>query len=307
MKLRDILSPSFRDYRRPHTPLVVVATDSDFCRETVDSGVLTAEQMAHAAARYRLGKSKSGRCIFWMIDEAGKVRDGRIGNEWVSAMMEAREPVLLKECRTVHCLYGLHLVHTENNGHTESTDSAERVITNTNHTNSTNIKGRTDLTDLTESNTIDTRIKGHTESTERVITNTNNTNNTNIKGRTDLTDHTDNNTTDSRGKSVCIVDDERAAVILSELFPECLWMAAMYPLNMNVRQLEPLRGRHVVLYPHTDSTMSHYVCWLEIAETARQRLHMDVTCNRLLEDYATEEQKGREIDLVGFLTEHTEV
>ena len=98
-----------------------------------------------------------------------------------------------------------------------------------------------------------------------------------------------------------------AAVILSELFPECLWMAAMYPLNMNVRQLEPLRGRHVVLYPHTDSTMSHYVCWLEIAETARQRLHMDVTCNRLLEDYATEEQKGREIDLVGFLTEHPEV
>ena len=125
MKLREILSPSFRDYRRPHTPLVVVATDSDFCRETVDSGVLTAEQMAHAAARYRLGKSKSGRCIFWMIDEAGKVRDGRIGNEWVSAMMEAREPVLLKGCRTVHCLYGLHLVHTENNGHTESTESTE--------------------------------------------------------------------------------------------------------------------------------------------------------------------------------------
>ena len=249
MKLRDILSPSFRDYRRPHTPLVVVATDSDFCRETVDSGVLTAEQMAHAAARYRLGKSKSGRCIFWMIDEAGKVRDGRIGNEWVSAMMEAREPVLLRGCRTVHCLYGLHLVHTENNGHTESTENTERGVTNTNHTNSTN----------------------------------------NIS------------------KSVCIVDDERTAVILSELFPECLWMATMYPLNLNIRQLEPLRGRHVVLYPHTDSTMSHYVCWLEIAESARQHLHMDVTCNRLLEDYATEEQKKRKIDLVGFLTEHTEI
>ena len=293
MKLREILSPSFRDYRRPHTPLVVVATDSDFCRETVDSGVLTAEQMAHAAARYRLGKSKSGRCIFWMIDEAGKVRDGRIGNEWVSAMMEAREPVLLKGCRTVHCLYGLHLVHTENNGHTESTESTERGVTNTNHTNSTNIKGHTDLTDHTESNTIATRIKGpaeRAERAERVITNTNSTNNTN-----------------NISKSVCIVDDERAAVILSELFPECLWMAAMYPLNMNVRQLEPLRGRHVVLYPHTDSTMSHYVCWLEIAETARQRLHMDVTCNRLLEDYATEEQKKRKIDLVGFLTEHPEI
>ena len=200
MKLRDILSPSFRDYRRPHTPLVVVATDSDFCRETVDSGVLTAEQMAHAAARYRLGKSKSGRCIFWMIDEAGKVRDGRIGNEWVSAMMEAREPVLLKECRTVHCLYGLHLVHTENNGHTESTDSAERVITNTNHTNSTNIKGHTDLTDLTENITTATRIKGpaeRAESAERVITNTNHTNNTNIKGHTDSTESTERGVTNT--------------------------------------------------------------------------------------------------------------
>ena len=343
MKLRDILSPSFRDYRRPHTPLVVVATDSDFCRETVDSGVLTAEQMAHAAARYRLGKSKSGRCIFWMIDEAGKVRDGRIGNEWVSAMMEAREPVLLRGCRTEHCLYGLHLVHTDNNGHTESTESTERVITNTNLTNNTNKKGHTDLTDLTDNITTATRIKGlaeiaesaervitntnhtnstnikghtdSTESTERVITNTNSTNSTNIKGRTESADSAERvitntnhtNSTNNISKSVCIVDDERTAVILSELFPECLWMAAMYPLNMNVRQLEPLRGRHVVLYPHTDSTMSHYVCWLEIAETARQRLHMDVTCNRLLEDYATEEQKGREIDLVGFLTEHTEV
>lgn len=279
MKLREILSPSFRDYRRPHTPLVVVATDSDFCRETVDSGVLTAEQMAHAAARYRLGKSKSGRCIFWMIDEAGKVRDGRIGNEWVSAMMKAREPVLLRECRTVHCLYGLHLIHTDNNGHTEITENTERVITNTDHT------------DLTENITRGARVnKGpaeSTENTERGVTNTNNTNNI--------------------SKSVCIVDDERTAVILSELFPECLWMATMYPLNLNIRQLEPLRGRHVVLYPHTDSTMSHYVCWLEIAESARQHLHMDVTCNRLLEDYATEEQKKRKIDLVGFLTEHTEI
>ena len=35
--------------------------------------------MAHAAERYRLGKSKKGKPIFWMIDERGIVRDGRIG------------------------------------------------------------------------------------------------------------------------------------------------------------------------------------------------------------------------------------
>ena len=89
MRISEIMTPSFRELRqelglpRPAKAVVQVSADSDFCREVVARGWLTEEQMAHAAERYRLGRSKSGRCIFWMIDEMGRVYDGHIGNSWV--------------------------------------------------------------------------------------------------------------------------------------------------------------------------------------------------------------------------------
>ena len=89
MKLNEILTPSFRALRdltqksqKSQKSIVELcrSNDSDFCREVVARVWLTEEQMAHAAERYRLGRSKSGRCIFWMINEMGRVYDGHIGN-----------------------------------------------------------------------------------------------------------------------------------------------------------------------------------------------------------------------------------
>ncbi len=112
-RLQDILSPSFKAFRKPHPPMVQPTADSDFCQEVVARGWLTAEQMEHAARRYRLGRSRSGKTIFWMTDDMMIVRDGRIGDRWVSQMLKAREPRLLKDCYTEHCLFGLHLLaHT---------------------------------------------------------------------------------------------------------------------------------------------------------------------------------------------------
>ena len=125
MKTRDIFCDTFEALRRQVTPevrlascvvpdpLMVTATrsdDSDFCRETVAKGWLTEEQMAHAAERYRLGRSRSGKCIFWMIDELGRVHDGRIGDSWVSMMLRSRKPELLRYWQSSHCLFGLHLL-----------------------------------------------------------------------------------------------------------------------------------------------------------------------------------------------------
>ena len=84
MKLKDILSPSFTDYLKPIKPMVEVDGDSDLCQEVVCKGWLSEEQIRHAAARYRLGKSKSGKTIYWMIDEMNRVRDGHLGDTWVS-------------------------------------------------------------------------------------------------------------------------------------------------------------------------------------------------------------------------------
>lgn len=228
MQLKDVLSPTLKDFQQPETPMVVVSTDSDFCQETVARGWLTAEQMAHAAARYRLGKSRSGKCIFWMIDQQGIVRDGHIGTSWASEMLKSREPELLKDWHAKHCLFGLGTL-TED--------------------------GRSKMED----------------------------------GRRTL--------------DIALVERERSAVILSELFPEQLWLATCYPLNLTVEKLDVLKGHHVTLFPPTDPTMSTYVTWLEVADQAHRQLVLDISVSSILEDHATPEQKARKIDLVEFLFE----
>ena len=67
MKLKEILTPSFRDCHRGSAPVAVASDDSDFCHEAVAKGWLTKEQMRHAAMRYQLGRSRSGKTIYWMI------------------------------------------------------------------------------------------------------------------------------------------------------------------------------------------------------------------------------------------------
>ena len=229
MRISEIMTPWFRELRqelglpRPSMPVVQVSADSDFCREVVAKGWLTEEQMAHAAERYRLGRSRSGRCIFWMIDEIGRVYDGHVGDAWVSAMLKAREPELLREWHTEHCLLGLHQLKNE-------------------------------------------KIKE-------------------LKNKT----------------SVAVVESERSAVILSEVFPEYVWMASVYPMNLNVGTLQALCSHRVVLFPPTDETGETYLAWLEVADQARRELHLDISVSSVLEEGATEEQKRRKIDLVEYL------
>ena len=121
MKLTEVLTPSFRSLHKTlithhsslvthHSSLICLTADSDFCHEAVQRGWLTSQQMDHAARRYRLGRSRSGRTIFWIIDQQGHIRDGRIGTSWVSTMLKNREPQLLRDWHPQHCLYGLHLL-----------------------------------------------------------------------------------------------------------------------------------------------------------------------------------------------------
>ena len=68
--------------------------DSDLCHELTDRYGFTPEEMHRAAERYHLGRSKSGKTIYWMIDELGIVRDGHLANSWVSQMLKSRCPSL---------------------------------------------------------------------------------------------------------------------------------------------------------------------------------------------------------------------
>ena len=200
--------------------------DSDFCLLMTSRYGLSKAQMHRAADRYRLGKSRSGKCIFWMMDDMGQVRDGHIGTSWVSMMLKAREPEFLRYWHASHCLFGLHLL------------------------------GMAAVQHCGEA-----------------------------------------------ARPVCIVEREPTAVVLSELFPECLWMASAYPLNLNTQHLEPLRSHRVTLYPPTDPAADNYFGWLEVADEARRILQLDVSVSTILEDHASREQKQRGIDLLDFLIE----
>ena len=216
------------------------ADDADFCQEVVAKGWLSEAQMAHAAERYRLGKSKNGKPIFWMIDERGIVRDGRIGDTWVSMIFKRRYPECGRYIVAKHCLFGEHLI-------------SERRATL-----GTDPSVQPEVADIFVS---------------------------------------------PQCCTVAIVESERSAVVLSELFPECIWMAYSYPSNFTVDKLAPLQGCVVSIYPHTDPTGCTYVSFLELADQARRLYDIDLSVVSLLEEHASEEQKERCIDILDFITE----
>lgn len=219
MKLKEILSPSFKDFRKPHKPIVVVSYDSDFCQEIVARQWLTETQMRRAAERYRLGRSRSGKTIFWMIDEIGQVLDGHIGSSWVSQMLLQRHPDLLSGIPTVHCFFGEHLLTMGN------------------------------------------------------------------------------------ASKVCLIESERSAVILSEIYPEYTWLAWVYTSNLTIDKLEPLTGHRVVLYPRASEAKEDFTFCSELASQARHLYNLNITVNDVLEHQASPEQKARRIDLFEYISE----
>lgn len=209
------------DFIFPSMPMVKAcqACEFDFFKPYIDKGIITVKQMHNAAQRYYLGKSKSGKPIFWMIDDMMTPLDALIGSDvWISALLKKREP-LLQYWTVKHCLFGLHLI------------------------------------------------------------------------------------SDSEDMPVSIVESERSALILSELFPENIWLAVMSATYFTIDLLKPLVGRKVKVFPDTDSTMSNYVSWLELAKMAHDGYHIDIGVSYYLEEHATAEQKERKIDLVDFLIE----
>jgi len=194
------------------------ADDFDFFRPFIDAGRLTEEGMHRAAARYHLGKTRSGKPLFWMINERQEPLDAHIASGgWISTALKARQP-LLHAWRPVHCLFGQHLLPSGNS-------------------------------------------------------------------------------------PVAIVESEASAVVLSELFPDVLWMAYATVEHLDVALFAPLQGRTVTLYPNTDPSFSTYLFFHDLAESIRERYDIHINVASILEDHATEEQKSRCIDLLDFLRE----
>lgn len=103
--------------------------------------------------------------------------------------------------------------------------------------------------------------------------------------------------------AVAVVEAEKTAVILSEHFPNHLWLAAGGLNELTAEKLFPLRQHRVILFPDTDENNAAYTLWYDIAQKAMRQNGGTITVSSLLEQQATKDQKRRKIDLVDFLYE----
>ena len=223
------------------------ADDFDFFLPFIAAGKLTVKQMHHAAQRYHLGKTKSGQPMYWMIDDMLQPLDAHIGQDaWISQLLKKREP-LLQYWQVHHCLFGLHLLHTE------STEGLARRP-----------EGESQITEINSFDSFDSC---------------------------------------SEEKPICVVECESSAVVLSELFPDSLWMAYCTVPHLEIQLFEPLQGRTVTIYPCTDPCMSNILFFEELCDSVRKHYDITLSVDRTLEDHATDAQKSRHIDLLDFLLE----
>lgn len=112
-------------------------------------------------------------------------------------------------------------------------------------------------------------------------------------------------TVKGEGLNVAIVEAEKSAVILSEHYPQYIWLAAGGLGELQVNKFRPLRGRKVILFPDTDPEGKTFTYWHGIAQQVMAEPFWEdsppIRVSPVLELHATEEQKQRKIDLIDFL------
>ena len=259
--------------------------NSQFCEAVVKAGYLTWEQMVSAACRYRLGATRQGGVIFWQIDQEERVRDGKVmyyGPDchrlkdkehhptWVSALLRQRDPFPNSPHETSHCFFGTHLL-TESHfkGHTDLTDS-------------------TDLSSPAEMKEIKESASG-----------------TGFAQKSKANISAISFISAGQLKTVCVVEAEKTAVIMSEVYPEYVWLAAGGLGEVQVEKFRPLRGHKVILFPDTDPDGIAFRRWSEAATLVMNQVFWEdsppIRVSPLLETHATPEQKQAKIDLIDFL------
>ena len=107
--------------------------------------------------------------------------------------------------------------------------------------------------------------------------------------------------------TVCIVEAEKSAVILSELYPQYVWLAAGGLAELQLEKFWPLRHCRIILLPDTDEELRAYTLWYEAAQRVMQSFlwpkQNRIYVSDFLERHATANQKRRKIDLVDYILE----
>ena len=107
--------------------------------------------------------------------------------------------------------------------------------------------------------------------------------------------------------AIAIVESEKTAIILSELFPDFIWLSCGGLQMFKPELLALLVNHKVVVFPDTDETGEAYNAWLTVLQQAQRQypFKYPLRISNLLELHATPEQKQRKIDIVDYLFENS--
>lgn len=101
-----------------------------------------------------------------------------------------------------------------------------------------------------------------------------------------------------------VVESEKTAIILSEHYPNYIWLATGGLEALRPEVLYPLKDRDIILFPDTDETGDTFRKWYTIAQSAQRLLGQPIRVSPFLEQNATLEQKQRKIDLADYILEN---
>ena len=274
MKIHDVLTPSFKQLRhqlghdRPRDSRPMwqqrLSADSDFCRAAVAMGYLSEEQMQRAARRYRLGRSRDGGVIFWQIDQLEQLYDGKI-------------------------MYYRPDCHRDHERHPQwVTNLLKRHY----------LRGYEDLAASIPSLHC---LFGNHLITGEPLTNNHDPLTNNHDPLTMLA--TPHSRKENHQPAVAVVEAEKTAVIMSEHYPDYLWLAAGGLYELTAQKLFPLKGRRIILLPDTDPDGKAYATWYHVMLEAQRLLGQPIHLSPLLERKASADQKQRKIDILDFVFE----
>lgn len=100
----------------------------------------------------------------------------------------------------------------------------------------------------------------------------------------------------SKGKTICIVEGEKSAVIASGQYPKYIWMATGARDWFNEYSLEPIRDRQIILFPDTSKNGKTFEKWQQIADKYRAKGY-SISVSTMLEKGCTQEQKEQGYDI----------
>ena len=270
---------SLRENRQHHPTAILwkkcMSINSQFCKAVVSAGYLSWEQMVCAACRYRLGASKQGGVIFWQIDQEERVRDGKV-------MYYGPDCHRLKD-KAHHPTWVSSLIRRRDPFPNSPHETSHCFF-------GLHLLGQTD-------NFCPAEMKEIKEMTPSEYVKRSQISAISVISAGQL-------------KSVAIVEAEKTAVILSEHYPQYVWLAAGGLGEVQTDKFRPLRGYKVVMFPDTDPDGTAFRRWSEAATAVMQQPFWEdsppIRVSPILELNATPAQKAAKIDLVDFLFSTTD-